>query len=130
MAGVSEIADLEARKRELVRQSELCRQSLQADLHNLAQYGANLRRRVDQVRSFGPWLLLAAPLATPLVGLLFKKRGKTANSAAPARTKGIVASALLAYRLYRKYAPLVRSMVGHLVSRRSRTGDRSPAADI
>lgn len=130
MAGVSEIADLEARKRALVRQSELCRQALQADLHNLVLYGANLRRRVDQVRSVGPWLLLATPLAAPLAGLLFKKRHKPTNSAPPARTKGIVASALLAFRLYRKYAPLVRSMASHLVSRRSRSADRNPAAEI
>ena len=133
MAGISEIADLETRKRELVRQSELCRQSLEAELHNLALYGAGLRRRVDRALSIGPWLMLAVPLAAPLLGWFSNKRGKTGNAAhaaPPSRTKGVVASTLLAFRLYRTYAPLVRSMLAHLVSRPSPTDDRSPAARI
>ena len=135
MAGISQIEELEARKQALVTESEICREALKAEFHNLALYGSNLRKRMDQVRSFGPWLLLGLPMAAPLVSLFsrLRKRGdKEQKNAAPqSRANGGVATALLAFRLYRKYSPLLRSLVAHLASRsRSRAEDRSPAANI
>jgi hypothetical protein len=138
MVGISEIEDLLARKRALVNQSEICRENLKSELQNLALSIESLRKRVDKVRSIGPWLLLGLPVAAPLLRLFSKNRtkgqvepGASGDAAAHAGIKGGLATALLALRLYRKYVPLARSLVTHLVSRyRKRAGDRRPAANI
>jgi hypothetical protein len=135
MGGISEIASLQARKRTLVNESEICRENLKAEIQNLALYGASLRKRVDKVRSVGPWLLLGLPIAAPLVSLFSKNRtkrpGQSSDSAPHSKMKGGLATALLALKMYRKYAPLARSLVTHLASRRRRRAeDRSPAANI
>ena len=132
MAGIAEIGDLQARKRALVAQSEMWRETLKGELHNLAVYGAGLRKRMDQVRNIGPWLLLGLPLVGSLVGVLSRRNGAGQNhSATPSKFKGGLATALAGFRLYRKYAPMVRSLVGHLASRRrARAEDRRRAANI
>lgn len=141
MAGIPKIRDLEARKRALVTESEICRENLKADLHNLVLYGDGLRKRVDQVRRIGPWLTLGLPIAAPLLGLLSRRRNKHheskhsnakhPDSVPPSRVKASIATALMAWRLYRKYGPTVRSLVTHLVTKyRTRDEERSPAANI
>ena len=130
MAGISEIGDLQARKRALVAQSEKWRETLKAEAHALALCGNSLRKRVDQARSIGPWLLLGLPLVAPLVGLLTRGRSRQNHSAPPSKAKGGLATVLLGYRLYRKYAPMVRSLLTHLSRQRKRGEYRSPAANI
>jgi hypothetical protein len=127
MAGISKIRELEARKRALVTQSKICRETLKADIQNLLLYGSNIRKRLDRVRGVGPWLLLAAPMAAPLLGFFLHKKN---NAPRPSRVKGGIATGLLALRLYRKYSPFVRTLVSHFVSRRRATEDRTPAANI
>ncbi len=121
MAGISEIEKLEARKRALINESEICRENLKAEIHNLTLYAESLRQRVDKVRSVGPWLLMGLPMVAPLVRLFSKKRAQQNtqhhDSASHAGVKGGLATALLALRTYRKFAPMVRSVVTHLVSR-------------
>ena len=132
MAGIAKIAELEARKRALVAESEICRETLRADVQNLQLYGASFFKRIDQIRGIGPWLLLALPMAAPLVSLFSRKRApQSSHSARPSGIKGGFATALLALRLYRKYGPLVRTLVEKLVSKRRRAPeDRTPAANI
>jgi len=73
MAGISKIKELEARKRALVTESEIYRETLRADVQNLQLYGASFFRRIDQIRGIGPWLLMALPMAAPVVlGLLLE----------------------------------------------------------
>src|ERR1041385_2410394 len=62
--------ELEAKKRALVAESEVYRETLKLELHNLQLYVARTRQKL---RSFGkpnPLFMLAAPL----VGALFRKR--------------------------------------------------------
>ena len=130
MAGVSKIKELEARKRALVTESEICRETLKAELQNLQLYADGLRKRVDRVRGVGPWLLFALPLLKPLVGLFSRKQNQN-HVPRPSRLKSGLATMVLALRLYRKYSPIVRTLASRLVSRRRRSAeDRKPAANI
>src|SRR5690349_5913328 len=132
MAGIAKIKELEARKRALVTESEICRETIKADVQNLQLYGASFFKRIDQIRGIGPWLLLALPMAAPLVSLFSRKRApEPSHSARPSGIKGGFATVLLALRLYRKYGPLVRTLVAKLGSkRRTAPEDRTPAANI
>lgn len=110
------MSELEARKRALVTESELNREALEAELENLRQYGAGFFQKIDRVRSFGPWLILAAPLAIPLIRLFTNRK-----PAAPPRSSGMkggLAKILLGVRLYRHYAPMVRSVASQFIARR------------
>ena len=130
MAGISEIADLEARKRALVAESEACREAFKAELQNLSLLGAGLQKRVDKVFTVGPWLLVALPVVASLIRLLTRKGGGRTDGVSHSRFKGGVAGVLLAWRMFRKYAPLVRGLVTHLRSKNKRGEYRTPAANI
>jgi hypothetical protein len=120
MAGISKIAELHARKRALVTQSEIWRETFKADIGNLILYGSRVRNRFDNIRSVGPWLLLALPAAAALLGLFLYRNEKKNGAPEPSKVKGGIATALLAFRLYRKYGPMVRNLVTHFSSRRRR----------
>jgi hypothetical protein len=128
MAGVSKIRELEARKRALVTECEICREMLKAEVHNLQLYGVGLQSRFHQVRSFGPWLMLAVPLVGPLLGLVSRNKTQTRQRS---RLKGGIASVLLGLRVYRKYGPLLRTVLAQLRSKRQAASEaRAPAANI
>lgn len=129
MAGVSKISELEARKRALVTESEICREAFRTEIDNLHSHAASFFHKFDRIRSVGPWVMMAGPVAFPLLSMLFRRRKKEAPQTV--RAKGAIATALIAFRLYRKYSPLVKSVVSHLRSRRHASREaRSPAANI
>jgi hypothetical protein len=110
------MSELEARKRALVTESELNREALKAELENVRHYSAGFFQKVDRVRSFGPWLMMAAPLAIPLIRLFTNRK-----PAAPPKASGVkggFATILLGVRLYRQYAPMVRSLANQFMARR------------
>lgn len=116
MARITKLSDLETRKRALVAESDRCRLALKADLDNLGQYSADFFRKVDRVRSFTPWLLTGVvPLALPLLRLL-KKRQPEKPPGSP--LKGKLAAVMLGFKLYRQYAPIVRSALSRLRARK------------
>lgn len=121
MAAVPKITDLEARKRALVTESEICRETLKIEVDNLRLYAAGFRNRFEQVRNFGPLLLLAVPL----VGFLFGKRAQAPRASG---LKGGIATALLGLRLYRKYGPLLRTLFAQFVAKKRTASEaRAPA---
>jgi hypothetical protein len=129
MAGISKIGELEARKRALVTESEICREALKAEIENLRIQTGRYLRQVDRLRSIRPWLTLAVPLAIPFLGSLFRKHPKGAPQ--QSGIKGRIATALMALRLYRKYGPLVRGIIGRVRARQRAAAEaRSPAANI
>ncbi|HLH53598.1 MAG TPA: hypothetical protein VKY92_08280 [Verrucomicrobiae bacterium] len=117
MAGVSKIEELAARKQALVAESELCRQELKTELQHFRGHVESFYHKFDRVRSVGPWLMLAGPVAVPLLRMVFSKKSKQAPQSI--KGKGALATAMLAFRLYRKYAPMVKSVMSHLRSRKS-----------
>lgn len=130
MAGVSKVAELEARKRALITESELCREALKADLENLRAYTDGIFKKIDRVRSFAPWLMLAAPVGIPLLKLFTGRKTSNHHAPAPSPMKGRLATLMLGFRLYRQYAPMVRSVIGQFMSRRRAAAEsRSRAED-
>ena len=128
MAGISKIEELQARKRALVTESEICRETLKVELHNLLLYGSSFRKRFEKVRSAGPWFLLAVPIIAPLLGFLFHKKKSEPHPSSG--IKGKIATALVGLRLFRKYSPMVSSLVSHFMSKRRSAEDRTPASNI
>jgi hypothetical protein len=126
MAGISKIEELQARKRALVTESEICREAFSAELDSLKSHAAGFVHRFDKVRTVGPWLMLAGPLVFPLARLVFRRREQPV--AKPSKTKGVFAAAMVGLRLYRKYGPLVRSMVTQFQAKRRAAGGRATGA--
>jgi hypothetical protein len=134
MARIDKMSELEARKRALVTESELCREALKAELENFRAYTDGFFKKIDRVRSFTPWLMLAAPVAIPLIKM-FTGRKAPENHREASPMKGRLATLMLGLRLYRQYGPLVRSLVqsvaAQFTARRRAAGEaRSPAANI
>ena len=98
-------------------ESDVCREALKAEVDNLRQYAAGFFQKIDRVRSFGPWLVLAAPMVIPLFRLLINRNKPTGSPRAPT-WKGKLASLMLGVRLFRQYSPVVRSIASHFISRR------------
>src|SRR6266404_3488867 len=90
MPRLFKIEELEARKRALVEQSEIYRQTLRFEAHNLRLYMAGITQKVDKVKFFNPLMVLAAPL---LKSFFARKLQRS--------KLGLIAKGFLAWRLYR-----------------------------
>ena len=122
MAGISKIKELEERKRALVAECETSRQALKEEVWKLRQQGQAFRYKVERVRSIGPWLMLAGAVAVPVVRPLFGF-GKRVKAPRPSALKKGLTTGLMAFRSYRKYGPLVRSLVAQFRNKRRRAAD-------
>jgi len=122
MGRISKIDELRARKEALIRESEICRQTLEAEIQNLKAYTEGFVRKIDRVRQIGPWFKFAAPVAIPLIGLLVGKKIKTRPLDKTPRSSGKLAKAMMVLRLFGKYGPLLRSFAARLRTR----GNSSP----
>src|SRR4249919_2081888 len=116
MSGIFKVTELEVRKRALITQSEIHREELKAELENLAHYSTGILQKVDRVRRASSWVMIAAPVVLPLVGLVMGKRQRAPR---PSVWKKGISTALIGLRLYRKYGPLIKSFVGRLQTRQS-----------
>jgi hypothetical protein len=122
MGRISKIDELRARKEALIRESEICRQTLEAEIQSLKDYTNGVVRKIDRVRQIGPWFKFAAPVALPLFGLLLGKKIKPRPLAKAPPSSGKLAKAMVALRLLGKYGPLLRSFAARLRTR----GNSSP----
>ena len=91
--------ELEARKRALVAESELYRETLKLELLNLQVYGQRMERKVASYAALKPLLFIVAPL----VGFLLGRRRL--------ERRGLFATVLIGYRLYRGFAPLAQKLI-------------------
>jgi len=95
--------EVQERKRQLLARSDACRASLADEFQNIRIATAWVPRAVRTARSIYPVLLIAVPL----VGyLLARKRpaGPPQNHASSKR--GLLASALAGYNLFRQVKPV------------------------
>jgi hypothetical protein len=118
MARESKIEELEARKRALVNESERYRELLKSERQNLQLHGATFADAYSRWRRLGPWLLLAGPVALPLLGRLFGKKQEKPPATPPSRLKLAISAGISAARLYQRYRPWLRTVWGQLRSRR------------
>jgi hypothetical protein len=113
--------DLEARKRALVQEAEVYRETLNLELQNIRLSAVQLKKKYSSFRSSNPLMILAAPLA----GLFLRK------SSGPPKSR-FFASAIFLWQLYRKISALLPSLFPGAASvrARSRAEERAPAANI
>jgi hypothetical protein len=127
MARISKIEQLEARKGALVAESEVYRQTLKLEIQNLRLYGLHAGSKVQQFKG----LFLVMPLVLSLTRIL---SGKFSGRRRRPGWRRLFTTALMGWRLYRKFGPSVQSMVTHWFTRksssRSRAEDQTPAANI
>jgi hypothetical protein len=86
------MSDLETRKRMLVAESEVYRELLKLQIHNLRIDGIRARKRFKIFRIFSPLLMMSLPMA----GSLFKAKRRRFT------WKRIGALAFVAWRFYQK----------------------------
>jgi len=96
MAGIFEVNDLEARKRALADESDMYRQVVRLELHNLELYARRVQRKVTIFATIKPLLALGAPLA----GSLFGRR--------QTKWMRLAEAAFAGWQLFRKFTPFVR----------------------
>ena len=96
MVGIFKVADLEARKRALGAESDMYRQMIRLELHNLDLYANRMQRKAALFLAHKPLVALGAPLA----GSLFGKRQNKWMRLAEAGVAG--------WQLFRKFAPMIR----------------------
>lgn len=99
MARVFKIADLQTRKRALVAESEVYRQTLALEVRNVQLYSLRLRKKFAFFSSLQPLVFMGVPL----VGSMLRRRKR--------RRRGLVGTIFLGLRLYRQFAPMLLQLL-------------------
>ncbi len=105
MAEIFRVKDLEARKRALVAESELYRQTLTLEIQNLRIYGVRMQKKFAVMRMAGPLLIVIGSLVGSRVlgrSRAQKKRGKWSR---------LLGASLMGWRLFRQFGPLVQNIL-------------------
>src|SRR5215216_7010537 len=92
------MSELQDKKRALIAEAEVYRQTLKLELHNLKLFAAQTKRKFTRGSTPNPWLLLGA------AGSLFGKRRFS--------WWRIMTSAFLSWQLYSKFLPFWRNVFG------------------
>ncbi len=120
MARFFKVEELEAKKRALIAESDVCRRALAVDLQNLRVHGANLKSKVSVVKRLEPFLALGAALA-----------GAVPRRPAP-RPRTLIGRLLRVWGFYKMLAPLLEVFLERRLRRTGLTGQarsrsRAPA---
>ncbi len=110
MAGFFGLSDLQARKRALVIESEVYRQTLMLEVQQVQVRARAVRRRLA---TFGSPLFLLAPLIGPW---LARARARVVQRVVfgkqPFGWRRLALGAWTAWRLYRQFSPIARNFLG------------------
>jgi len=93
--------DLQARKRQLLAQSEFYRQTLAKDCTQLNSATSWIQTTLHYARLVGPILAMAVPIA----GFFFRPRKKHAPQPPP-RKKNLLGTLIAGYRIARQVKPI------------------------
>lgn len=105
---------LEARKKLLVAESEVYRQTLRLDAQNLRLYSMRMQRKYATYAALKPVLLATLPFATSLFS-----RKQTESR----RPRSMLSTALAGWRMYKKFQPLLASLMAqYMSSQATKTG--------
>jgi hypothetical protein len=126
MARLFEVDQLEAKKRALITEAEVYRQTLALEIQNLRHYRLGAERRLKQFSG----LFMLIPLGGSLLGMisaaLFRRKRRS-------KLRRWLPTALMGWRFYRKFGPMLQPLVARFMAGRaagSRAEDRTPAANI
>lgn len=128
MAQIFGLKDLQERKRALVAESEIYRQTLKLEIQNIRLYRVRVQRKLDLLRLANPLFLLAGSfVGTRFFGrkARWKRRGRLS----------LLGTGLMAWRLFRTYGPFLQKIVFERILGRSAPSapgpeDQKPAARI
>ncbi len=106
MAGILTIKQLEARKRALVAESEVYRQTLKLEVQNLRLYAVRFQRKLGFFSPANP-LMMALPFGLSFLRFRgprwFQRKRKW-------RRPGFIGALWLGWRLYRRFGPLFQRL--------------------
>lgn len=122
MAEIFGLKDLEARKRALIAESELYRQTLSLEIQNIKVYGARWRSRFALLRLANPLILLAGSF----IGGRFLGRASSRRQRR-GKVSRMIGASLMGWRLYRRFSPLVQRLLSARANRKRSHPDRAPA---
>lgn len=108
MVGLFENPELKLRKQVLAAESEIYRQTLKLEVYNLRLYSVGARRRLSIVNKVKPVLVLLAPL----FALAARRRKEP-------RPRTWFGKAILGWRFYKRFAPVLQVLLAQRVLRRS-----------
>ena len=94
--------DLQARKRMLLADSELYRQTLSRDVAHLTSATAWISTTLHYARLVAPALAMVVPIA----GFFFGSRKKRAHAHAAPRKKNLLGKVIAGYRIARQVKPI------------------------
>jgi hypothetical protein len=117
MARIFTIKELEAKKRALVHESDLYRQTLRFEIHNLRLHATSMKRRAS-------WLTLSPlwPLIPPLIKAFVKRKQKQQHSS----KWSLFSTALVGWQLFQKISRFVPAIFSR--SGRARLRDEAHAS--
>ena len=95
--------DLQARKRMLLAESELYRQTLSRDVAHLTSATSWISTTLHYARLAAPALAMAVPVA----GFFFGSRKKRATAHAAAPKKNLLGKVIAGYRIARQVKPIL-----------------------
>ena len=128
MARLLKLAELEARKKALVAESEIYRETLKVELRNVQLSVVGTSRKLSNFKSLFAIVPVGSSLLGMLVAGLFRRKKRQAGGLR------IVPTALMGWRLYQKYGSMLQPFLSKLISRKpnskARGEDRTPAANI
>ena len=113
MPGLFQVKELEARKRALAAESEVYRQSLRFELHNLDLNAVHARRRFFKATAFSPLIMLGMPAIGFFVRRMFTRQSPIENKQRSSLAR-FITKAAFGWRMYWKVAPFCRGVVRSL----------------
>lgn len=130
MAKIFPLNDLERRKRALVAESEVYRQTLTLEIQNLRLYGVRMQKKLAVMRLANPLFLFGASL---LGSRLFRRR--RAERKPRGKWTRLFGAALMGWRLFRQFGPLAQRVFARSFRTQSppavpRGENQTPAANI
>ncbi len=106
MPGLFHVKELEARKRALLAENEVYRQTLKFELRNIGLYAAHAKLRFSQARAFSPVFLLGMPAAGFFLRQMLARKRERRRS----RLSRLAATAVFGWKIYQKVVPFCRDL--------------------
>jgi hypothetical protein len=118
MGRIFKVKELEAKKRALVEESDLYRQTLRFEVHNLRLHAAWTKRKLTWLTFTPLWSLLP-----PLLNSFVKKKRRSSKWR-------LLSTALAGWQLYRKVSGFLPALFSRSRRARVRDEESAPAATI
>ncbi|GEM_PF-3403231 len=120
MVRILKVKELDDRKKLLLAQSEMYRETLRLEVANVKFALALLRRRLDFVKS----AVGVVGVAAPVLGLVLGLRGFRKKDVAmpmPAAKRGMFSKLMAGWQMFRRFRPLVQEFLeGRRAAREAR----------